>query len=227
MGMKLASVPWTMLTLLLAVLTACVPQAGQGNQNNLVLSPNQAYLPFQTGVQWTYLPQDSAPNDPPYRLTVLGPAPFGDQLAVKYRFAGRGVQKDYYRQIGPAGVRLLGYEDAVSTAVTRFNPPMLEYPPESQITTGSRWGGTTTVETTLYPPNAKPQVIYKESIEYSYRIVGKEKVRVRGGEFEVFRVQFEAKGSTGAVDSREIWFVPGVGEIRTKEGFVLVARNFG
>ncbi|WP_018467442.1 hypothetical protein [Calidithermus timidus] len=225
--MKLASVPWAMLTLLLAVLSACVPQTDQNTQSNLGLSSNQAYLPFQTGVQWAYLPQDAAPNDPPYRLTVLGPAPFGDQIAVKYRFAGRGVQKDYYRQIGPAGVRLLGYEDAVSTAVTRFNPPMLEYPPESQIATGSRWGGVTTVETTLYPPNARPQVIYKETIEYNYRILGKEKVRVRGGEFEVFRVQFEAKGGTGAVDSREIWFVPGVGEVRTKEGFVLVARNFG
>jgi hypothetical protein len=227
MGMKPASMPWILPIFLLAALSACVPQAGPGNPNNLELSSQQAYLPFQTGVQWTYLPQDAAPNDPPYRLTVLGPAPFGDQLAVKYRFAGRGVQKDYYRQIGPAGVRLLGYEDAVSTAVTRFSPPMLEYPPESQIVSGARWGGTTTVETTLYPPGAKPQVIYKQTIEYGYRIVGKEKVRVRGGEFEVFRVQFEAKDGSGAMESGEIWFVPGVGEVRTKEGFVLATRNFG
>lgn len=226
--MKFAVRSWALLALSLGVLAACVPQSNpNNNQPDVTLSASQTYFPSQAGVQWTYLPQDAAPNDPPYRLTVLGPAPFGDQIAVKYRFAGRGVQKDYYRQITTAGVRLLGHEDTVSTAVTRFNPPMLEYPPQAQIVAGARWGGTTTVESTIYPPNARPQVIYKETIEYSYRILGKEKVRVRAGEFEVFRVQFEAKGSGGATDSREVWFVPGIGEIRTKEGFVLAARNFG
>jgi hypothetical protein len=50
-------------------------------------------------------------------------------------------------------------------------------------------------------------------------------VRVPAGTFRIYRIRQTFRDSRSQ-DIREVWFAPRVGEVRTREGRILVERNF-
>jgi len=214
----------TKITLALAILSlaACAPQ-NTAPSKPLIEGP-VGFYPSQPGLDWIYLPQQSSSTDPPYRLSILGSTSFNGQVATRYRFSGRGQERYYYRQIGVGGVRLLGLEEVITNSTVRFNPPMQEYPAAASLLVGARWGGTTRMQSELIVDGKKfPQA--ETSFEYSYSVLGKSVVNLPAGSFEVYRIRLEIKNPQSK-EEYEIWFVPGVGEVKTREGLQLVERNF-
>lgn len=212
---------------LLLALAACVPQ----NSNPTPTTPTtridtaNAFYPAQVGLEWTYLPVDASSVDPPYKLSIDGQAPFNNQLAFRYRFFGRGQQRVYYRQSDAAGVRLLGFEEIVTNTVTRFDPPIQEYPPQANLTVGARWGGLTRFTVDL-STNGKASRFAEGTFEYTYTVLARSTVKVFNNSYDVLRISLERKPNQGDAERYEIWFVPNVGEIRTQEGLQLLQRNF-
>jgi len=118
----------------------------------------------------------------------------------------------------------LGLEEVITNSTVRFNPPMQEYPAAASLLVGARWGGTTRMQSELIVDGKKfPQA--ETSFEYSYSVLGKSVVNLPAGSFEVYRIRLEIKNPQSK-EEYEIWFVPGVGEVKTREGLQLVERNF-
>jgi len=214
---------YLLLGMVALLLAACAPQASS-TSTPLYTGP-MGFYPASVGLDWVYQPQGAAPTDPPYRVSVLGPSTFNGQAAIRYRFSGRGQERYYYRQVTAGGVQLLGFEELITNSVVRFNPPMLEYPAASAFVVGAKWGGVSRVDSQIVV-GGKITPLASGSLEYSYQVVGKSNVSVGAGDFQVWRITLNLKPSKGDPQNYEIWFVPGVGEIRTQEGLLLVDRNF-
>jgi hypothetical protein len=206
------------------LLAACAPQTGSG-VNTATIQGKPAFYPSQIGLDWVYLPQRSPTSDPPYRLSILGPGSFGGQPAIRYRFSGRGQERSYFRRIGSNGIQLLGFEETVTSSVVRFTPPMQEYPAEATMNVGARWGGTSRVESEIIA-GGRVTRLADSSITYNYEVVGRTNVAVGAGSFEALRISLRIKPAQGELEVYEIWYVPYVGEVRTREGLLLVGRNF-
>ena len=214
-----------LLILLPLLFLGCVPPPPAENPVTVVVTGPVGFYPSALGADWVYQPPGASPSDPPYRLSILGPATFDNKSATKFRFAGRGQERYYYRQMGADGVKLLGLEEAITRSVTRFNPPMLEYPPESLMNAGYKWGGSTRYETSILLPDNKIE-LRRDTFQYTYTVIEKAQREVPGGSFQVFRIKLELEDGKGNKEEQEIWFVPNVGEVRTREGLLLVDRNF-
>jgi hypothetical protein len=218
---------------LLVLLAACVPQntppANPNVPTTRIETPG-AFYPIQTNFEWIYLPDRAGANDPSYRLTILGQGSFNNQLVTRYRFFGRGQDRIYYRQVDANGVRLLGFEETVTETVTRFEPPIQEYPAQANLTVGGRWGGLARFTTDLRA-GGRTARFAEGSFEYTYTVLGKNNVSVQNNTYEVFRIGLERKtpasgNNPAQTETAEIWFVPNVGEVRTQEGLQLLDRNF-
>ncbi|GEM87322.1 hypothetical protein [Meiothermus granaticius] len=208
-----------------SLLAACAPQTSTPAPTNPLYTGPVGFYPAAVGLDWVYQPQGAAPTDPPYRVSVLGPSTFNGQPALRFRFSGRGQERYYYRVISNAGVQLLGFEEAITNSVVRFTPPMQEYPAPSAFAIGARWGGVTQVDSQIVV-GGKITPLASGSLEYTYQVVGRSNVSVPAGDFQVWRIALNLKPSKGDPQTYEIWFVPGVGEVRTQEGLLLVDRNF-
>lgn len=206
------------------LLAACAPQTSTPATTPLYTGP-VGFYPAAVGLDWVYQPQGAAPTDPPYRVSILGPSAFNGRAALRYRFSGRGQERYYYRVVSGAGVQLLGFEEAITNSVVRFNPPIQEYPAQSAFAVGARWGGVSQVDSQIVV-DGKITPLASGSLEYTYQVVGRSNVSVGAGDFQVWRVTLSLKPSKGDPQNYEIWFVPGVGEVRTQEGLLLVDRNF-
>lgn len=68
--------------------------------------------------------------------------------------------------------------------------------------------------------------IAEDSLEYTYTVAGEGEFSTAAGSFKGYRIILDLKDSAGQVVRYEIWFVPRVGEVRTREGLLLVERNF-
>lgn len=206
------------LTLLLS---ACAPQATQAPEARPFLRETGFY-PATTGLEWVYVPEGEALSTPPYRVRVEGPALYEGQEALRYRSYGRGEDRVYYRQVGAFGVRLLGFQDPSARVV--FTPPILEYPPEALLSPGYRWGGKVTVRVELLTPGGR-EPLAQGGLGYSMEVLEEREVRLPAGVFRVYRIRQVYQDERGQ-DAREVWFVPRVGEVRTREGRILVEKNF-
>ncbi len=206
------------LTLLLS---ACLPQATQAPEARPLLRETGFY-PATTGLEWVYVPEGEALSTPPYRVRVEGPALYEGQEALRYRSYGRGEDRVYYRQVGAFGVRLLGFQDPSARVV--FTPPILEYPPEALLSPGYRWGGKVTVRVELLTPGGR-EPLAQGGLGYSMEVLEEREVRLPAGVFRVYRIRQVYQDERGQ-DAREVWFVPRVGEVRTREGRILVEKNF-
>ncbi len=213
---------WIFLLLLLA---ACAPvPSGPGPAEGRIEGP-VGFYPSTTGLVWSYLPSGVSLDAPGYTLRAEGPASFAGASALRFRFSGRGQERIYYRTISDRlGVRLLGYEETVTSSRVRFDPPFLEYPPAGLLAVGYRWGGKTTVESVFVLPEGMVTQA-KVPLSYTFEVVGRRTVEVPAGRFEAYLIRFNAESDQGAIES-EIWFVPHVGEVRTREGLVLLKKNF-
>ncbi|MFN3179912.1 MAG: hypothetical protein ACK41R_07190 [Thermus sp.] len=209
-----------LMTLTLS-LAACAPQATQAPEARPFLQET-AFYPATTGLEWVYVPEGEALSSPPYRVRVEGPALYEGQEAVRFRSFGRGEDRVYYRQVGAFGVRLLGFQDPSARVV--FTPPILEYPPEALLAPGHRWGGKVTVRVELLTPGGR-EPLAQGNLNYAMEVLEEREVRLPAGVFQVYRIRQTYQDERGQ-DVREVWFVPKVGEVRTREGRVLVEKNF-
>ncbi|WP_234554096.1 hypothetical protein [Thermus caliditerrae] len=209
------------LMALALALAACAPQATQTPEVRPLLQ-EAAFYPASTGLEWTYVPEGEALTSPLYRVRVEGPALYEGQEALRFRSFGRGEDRVYYRQVGPFGVRLLGFQDPSARVV--FTPPLLEYPSESLLSVGYRWGGSTEVRVELLTPGGR-EPLTQGTLRYAMEVLEEREVRLPAGTFRVFRIRQTYQDSRGQ-DAREVWFAPRVGEVRTREGRLLVERNF-
>lgn len=205
----------------LLLLVACAPQVTQAPEARPLLE-EAAFYPATTGLEWVYLPEGEALSAPPYRVRAEGPAVFEGQEALRFRSFGRGEDRLYYRQVGPFGVRLLGFQDPSARVV--FTPPLLEYPPEALLAVGYRWGGTTEVRVELLAPGGQ-EPLARGALNYTMEVLETREVGLPAGTFRVFRIRQTYQDDQGR-DVREVWFTPRVGEVRTREGRILVERNF-
>ncbi len=203
------------------LLAACAPQATQAPEARPLLKET-AFYPATTGLEWVYVPEGEALSSPPYRVRVEGPALYEAQEAVRFRSFGRGEDRVYYRQMGAFGVRLLGFQDPSARVV--FTPPILEYPPEALLVPGHRWGGTVEGRVELLTPGGREPLL-SGRLTYAMEVLEEREVRVPAGVFRVFRIRQTYQDQAGQT-AYEVWFAPRVGEVRTREGRLLVERNF-
>ncbi|GAB5602831.1 hypothetical protein FJNA_13560 [Thermus sp. FJN-A] len=202
-------------------LAACAPQTSQAPEARPLLR-EAAFYPATTGLEWAYVPEGEALTSPPYRVRVEGPAVYEGQEALRFRSFGRGEDRVYYRQVGAFGVRLLGFQDPSARVV--FTPPLLEYPPEALLHVGYRWGGSAQVRVELLTPEGR-EPLAQGVLNYTMEVLEEREVRLPAGTFRVFRIRQTYQDNRGQ-DAREVWFAPRVGEVRTREGRILVERNF-
>ncbi|GGM92705.1 hypothetical protein GCM10007092_02280 [Thermus composti] len=201
--------------------TACAPQVTQAPPARPELQV-EAFYPVATGLEWVYLPEGEPLSNPPYRVRVEGPAFFQGKEVIRFRSLGRGENRLYYREVGGFGVRLLGFEDPSARVV--FAPAIPEYPPEGLLAPGYRWGGESQVQVTLLTPQGEKPLV-SGRLAYAFEVLETKEVRVPAGTFRVFRIQQRYRDEKGET-LYEVWFAPRVGEVRTREGRLLVDRNF-
>lgn len=206
---------------LLLVLPACAPQATQAPEARPLLRETGFY-PATPGLEWAYLPEGEALSSPPYRVRVEGPTVFLGQEVLRFHAFGRGEDRIYFRQVGPSGVKLWGFQDP--SARVAFAPPLLEYPPEALLAVGYRWGGSTEVRVELLTPSGQ-EPLAQGTLSYEMEVLEEREVRVPAGSFRIYRIRQSYRDSRSQ-DVREVWFAPRVGEVRTREGRILVERNF-
>ncbi|MDT7909787.1 hypothetical protein [Thermus sp.] len=209
------------LMALALALAACAPQVTQAPEARPLLE-EKAFYPASTGLEWVYVPEGEPISSPPYRMRVEGPAAYEGQEALRFRVFGRGEDRTYFRQVGAFGVRLLGFQEPSARVV--FSPPLLEYPPEALLAPGQRWGGSTEVRVELLTPSGR-EPLAQGTLAYEMEVLEEREVRVPAGTFRIYRIRQTFRDSRSQ-DIREVWFAPRVGEVRTREGRILVERNF-
>ncbi len=220
--------PWLGFCVVFALgFVACAPSTRPSA--NTPLSPtittgetqrSADFYPSRSGLSWTYLREAESASTPTYELKVTGPVIWRGLRATAFRFFGRGQEFTYYRQVSTQGVKLLGIE-APGVFAYMYNPPILEYPAEEMLKQGMTWQGESQV--TLEEFGHPTQV---RTLTYTYRVLDRELVRIGAGpSYDAFVINLETRIS-GEPIYQTIRFAPGVGEIRTKEGLVLVGQTF-
>ncbi len=211
-----------------ALLVGCAPATAPQSQGTPVASSTPvnrvSFSPLETGLTWTYQPEGEAAGGQPYTLRALGPTVFAGQTALAFELTGRGAQQTWFRQIGAEGVRLLGFrKPGVSV---RLDPAWLEAPAEGAWRVGLNWEGVSRV--TLTGDDGKVQA--QGTLRYRYDVQDRRRVTTPAGTFEVWVVTRQIGDDVGGLFSpqvQQLWFAPFVGEVRTPEGLLLTARNFG
>lgn len=202
-------------------LAACAPVA-QAPERATAQTPLAAasFYPHETGLAWEYLPAGEALTRPRYRLSVQGSAEFAGQRAVAYRMEGRGSDQSWFRQVGEHGVRLLGFTKP--GLVVTLNPPMQELPPAGAWRAGLSWDG----ESELQVIQGR-EVVQRGRVSWRFVVLEQRSVSVPDGTHNVWVVSRQLRDDVGGLFplSEQLWFAPHVGEVRTPEGLLLVARN--
>lgn len=220
----------TFLLLSVALLAACAPGARDDGPRLSVeqFTGDVSFYPHATGAAWAYVPEGGQVEGSGLAAVVEGPRVINDDIWVATEFIGLGIDGALYRQYRADGVFTLR-EDA-SGSRTVYNPPLQEYPPESELRVGATWSGETTAN--VFFPSAERTADRNQTFEvtYSYTVVDKRKVRLPIGELEVYVINrigraFNEEGDVADQLTQEIWFSPFVGEVRTREGLFLARTN--
>ncbi len=215
----------TSCTLLLLILAACAPAAGEPPRVEVEqLTEPISFYPFQAGARWEYLPDRARLNDPTTVVQVEGPTVVGTDVWVAWRARGRGLDQVSFRQARPDGIYLLR-EERLGTTFT-FDPPLQEYPAPALLRVGATWSGESAVH--LSADGGKQQRTLP--FDYVYTVVDRRTVTLPGGEFDVFVIDFTSRtydddGNVTEELTQQTWFAPYVGEVRTRTGQVLVDSN--
>ena len=216
---------WLLAWLLALVLAACAPSATTPKAAVARVEGPISFYPRETGLHWQYLRPGDPFDAPAYHLEAAGPAAFLGHSATQFRFFGRGQERVYYREVSDQdGQKLYGFEEKITLSQVSFDPPFLEYPPASLLAVGYRWGGKTRVKSVFTLPEGRIKQA-ELTLDYGFEVVARRTVEVPAGRFDAFVIRYTAKGGDEGL-AAEIWFVPHVGEVRTREGLVLVKKNF-
>lgn len=207
-------------------LSACAPTADERVDVQQLTEPITFY-PNQTGARWEYLPDGARLSDPKLVRTVQGPTVLDGEVWTAWRTAGRGLDLTAYRQTRADGV-FVKRRLRPGTIIT-FDPPIREFPSESELRVGATWAGETTAD--LQFPTAAPENRSATlELTYTYTVVDRRSVTLLAGTFEVFVVNlvtrtFDEEGGIVEELQQESWFVPFIGEVRTDNGYFLVESN--
>lgn len=206
------------------LLAACAPTSEAPRVDVDQLTEPITYYPFQTGATWQYLPDGARLNDPTTTVRVEGPTVAAGEVWVAWHTRGRGLDQMSYRATRPDGVFLMR-EVRLGTTFT-FDPPLKEYPQGAQLRVGANWSGSTSVH--LSADGGRQQRTM--AIDYVYTVVDKRLVTTPAGQFDVFVIDFTSRtfdelGNITDELTQQTWFAPHVGEVRTRNGHLLVASN--
>jgi hypothetical protein len=214
----------------LLLMAACAPSAevDPGRVEVQQLTQALSFYPRETGAMWRYLPEGARLDAVPVNRRIEGPAILEGEPWIAWRYEAPGFIYTYYRQYRADGVYLRQRRSA-SDQVT-FDPPLREYPAQSELRVGASWGGETTARVLF--PNARPENRHAElDIVYTYTVVDRRPVTVAAGTFEVYVINFRSvsrdeQGNVADELDQTIWFAPHIGEVRTEQGYFLVDTNF-
>ena len=209
---------------LLVVLAACAPTSDAPLVDVEQLSEPITFYPFQAGARWQYLPDGARLTDPSTVVRIEGPTVVGGEVWVAWHARGRGLDQMSYRDNRPSGVFLLR-EERLGTTFT-FDPPLQEYPPSAQLRVGANWSGTTAVHLSADGGRQQANLV----VDYVYTVVDRRPVTTPAGQFDVYVIDFTSRtfddaGNITEELTQQTWFTPFVGEVRTRNGHLLVASN--
>jgi hypothetical protein len=119
-------------------------------------------------------------------------------------------------------VKFYGFSITQTGDVT-FEPAIQEYPAANDLKIGATWGG----ETTVTEPNlADPTKPKSYKISYTYTVLARQQFKVAEKVYDTYRIAYEVISSPTQRSTQTIHFTPSVGEVRTKEGLLLLDKNF-
>ena len=187
-----------------------------------VVGGETSFYPSAAGLTWQYIKESESADAPKYKLEVLGPSLFHGRTLTAMRFVGNASDQTYFRDFSSSGVKLYGFSISQTGDVT-FEPAIQEYPASSELRLGATWGG----ETTVTEPNlADPTKPKSYKISYTYTVLARQQFKVAEKVYDTFRIAYEVIASPSQRTTQTIHFTPNVGEVRTKEGLLLLGKNF-
>jgi hypothetical protein len=210
-------------SLLAGLLVGCAPSAQISGQATASVAVHRVnFYPDQNGLRWLYLKRGSPLSAPAYQLSSEGPTIFNGLEVRVFRLYGNGADRRWYRQISGRGVYLEGF--SLPGVVVELSPPWEEDPPVADWKVGYTWSGSTHL--TLISSGKTVQTLI---VDYRYTVLEKRTVSVAGKSYRVWVVDREISSSNTAVfppTSKELWFAPYVGNVKSADGLLLVAKNF-
>jgi hypothetical protein len=187
-----------------------------------VVGGKSSFYPNEAGLTWQYIKESTSADAPKYKLEILGPSLFHGRTLTAIRFVGNASDQTYYREFSSTGVKFYGFSIAQTGDVT-FEPAIQEYPAANDLKIGATWGG----ETTVTEPNlADPSKLKSYKISYTYTVLARQQFKVAEKVYDTFRIAYEVISSPTQRSTQTIHFTPSVGEVRTKEGLLLLDKNF-
>jgi hypothetical protein len=215
------------LLVLSVTLLACVPtqeptKPPKPPVESGVVGGQTSFYPNAAGLSWLYIKDSVSADAPKYKLEILGPSLFHGRTLTAIRFVGNASDQTYFREFSSGGVKLYGFSISQTGDVT-FEPAIQEYPAQNDLKIGATWGG----ETTVTEPNlADPTKPKSYKISYIYTVLARQQFKVAEQVYDTFRIAFESVTSPTQRLTQTIHFTPNVGEVRTKEGLLLLGKNF-
>ena len=187
-----------------------------------VVGGETSFYPSAAGLTWQYIKESESADAPKYKLEVLGPSLFHGRTLTAIRFVGNASDQTYFRDFSSSGVKLYGFSISQTGDVT-FEPAIQEYPASGELRLGATWGG----ETTVTEPNlADPTKPKSYKISYTYTVLARQQFKVAEKVYDTFRIAYEVIAGPTQRITQTIHFTPNVGEVRTKEGLLLLSKNF-
>ena len=214
---------------LIALVTGCLPQTEEAERVTVdQFAGSVSFYPQETGIVATYVPPGGSLESPALQQIIEGPTVLNDDIWIATSIVGVGLSGYRYRQYRPDGVYRL--RETAPGVITTYDPPIREFPAEGELFVGSSWTGETTA--TVFFADAKPEKQTQiQTVSYTYTVVDKRTINnLPVGPVEVFVVNlvgrlFDADGAVSQEITQEVWFSPYVGEVKTREGFLLIATN--
>jgi hypothetical protein len=172
----------------------------------LTLAYGQDYYPSSEGLTWTYSNGETQFFAGTRELN-------GQQVTLfLHSLQGTPVAEDYLI-FDAQGVRMVG--TAAGGQMLLYNPPLLIYPPEP-LNVGQSWRSTARVDAIEITLNSE--------------VLGIAGVQTPAGRFNALQIRQQTVTSTGGQTLIDIFFVPGVGIVRTvtQDGTIidLIEKNF-
>lgn len=208
---------------LLPLLGSCTPrQTPPTPVTAQTEASNVSFYPYETGLAWSYIPEGEASTSIPYVLRTLGPTIFQGQAAYATQLAGRGAEQTWYRTYDSTGVKLYGFTKPGVTVT--LDPAWQEAPPQNAWKVGLHWEGSSKIQ--VLEPGGKVQA--SGTLKYQYDVQDYRQVKLAAGTFNVYVVTRQISDDIGGLfpAAQQYWFSPFVGDVRTSEGLLLLAKNF-
>jgi hypothetical protein len=202
---------------LLILLSSCAPARVTAPRLNVSVPLEQpSYYPLEAGFVWHYLEPGERLDAPMIVRENLGATALKDQEYFLVRVYGRQSLTVYYFQETRQGIFLVREDH--EEMVLSYEPPRQLYP--SRLEVGEMWHGSSTVRLI-----EEDHEVGSLTLSYRASVVRQQTVTVAGQTYRAFVVAFEEQYGDRLI-STEVWLVPFVGEVRSKEGHFLVKRNF-